>query len=199
MKIALQTLDRHANLAPKDATRLRIALREVGTIERVLTDILDWTRPAPLRPEAIDPADLVDAAVALARPELDEHRVELRLSPLPAGLFLRADVAQAGRALAELLRNAALASATGGVVDVTVRSAGPLAALEVRDHGPGLPDADRSRAFEPFFTLRARGIGLGLPLVAQIARAHGGAAELTPAPGGGLVARLLLPAATAPV
>lgn len=195
VKIALQTLERQASLAPKDSTRLRIALREVGTIERVLTDILDWTRPAPLRPEPVDPAALVDAAVALARPELDEQRVQLRLLPLPTCLALWVDPSHAARALAELLRNAALASTAGAAVDVAVRAAGPLTAFEVRDYGPGLGDVDRLRAFEPFFTLRARGIGLGLPLVAQVARAHGGAAELVPAPGGGLVGRLLLPAA----
>lgn len=50
VKIALQTLERHADLPVKDGTRLRIALREVATIDRVLSEVLDWARPAKLEP-----------------------------------------------------------------------------------------------------------------------------------------------------
>src|SRR5580658_6612032 len=64
VKIALQTLERHAALPPKDDTRLRIALREVATIERVLTDVVDWATPAQVRLESVEVREIVDGAIS---------------------------------------------------------------------------------------------------------------------------------------
>ena len=89
----------------------------------------------------------------------------------------------------------------GGGAEVMVVTTGTDALLEVADQGPGIPEANLSRVFEPFFRLEASrsrgtgGVGLGLAIARSIARAHGGEVELANRTGGGLSARLRLPLA----
>src|SRR4051812_4895715 len=72
VKIALQTVERHGDIEAKDATRLRIALREVATIEKVLTSVLDWARPGELTMMPVEVQALLDDATALIAAELAE-------------------------------------------------------------------------------------------------------------------------------
>jgi signal transduction histidine kinase len=90
------------------------------------------------------------------------------------------------RLLRNLLQNAQRYG--GGTATVALRGDGHVTRLSVTDHGPGVPDAERERVFEPFYRLPAAppgGTGLGLALVRQIARNHGGDASCEPAPSGG--------------
>ena len=86
------------------------------------------------------------------------------------------------------------AMAAGGTLRIATRREGPATGIEFKDDGPGMPVDHRDRAFEPFFTTRARGTGLGLPIVRSIIEAHHGTARLTSAPGAGTTVTLTLPA-----
>jgi two-component system sensor histidine kinase CreC len=104
------------------------------------------------------------------------------------------------RALTNLLQNAVDFSPQGGEVRVEVSSVADEVAIEVRDHGPGIPDYALDRVFEKFYSLRRpdsgrKGTGLGLSFVKEIAQLHGGAAQLRNHPDGGALARLTLPRA----
>jgi two-component system sensor histidine kinase MprB len=103
-----------------------------------------------------------------------------------------------GRAVNNLLDNAAKYSAAGGTVEVTLRGG----ALTVRDHGPGVPAAELPHIFDRFFrATNAReqtGSGLGLAIVKQVAERHGGSVGAAAAPGGGLAVTLTLPGSRAP-
>ena len=95
-----------------------------------------------------------------------------------------------GRAVNNVLDNAAAFSPPGGVVEVALRDG----VLEVRDHGPGAPEDELGQLFDRFFRGAQRraqqGSGLGLAIVRQVAEAHGATVEAANAPGGGLVVRL---------
>jgi two-component system sensor histidine kinase MprB len=99
-----------------------------------------------------------------------------------------------GRAVNNLLDNAAEHTAPGGAVEVALRDG----VLEIRDHGPGVAADELPLLFDRFFRgahARARhGSGLGLAIVRQVTEAHGGTVSATNAPDGGLVVRLALPA-----
>jgi len=100
------------------------------------------------------------------------------------------------RALRNLLENGRRYG--GGEVNVTVRADGPSALVQVCDRGPGVPEDQRTRIFEPFYRLpghaeQAGGVGLGLSLVKQIAEGHGGAVRCLPREGGGCCFELSLP------
>jgi two-component system osmolarity sensor histidine kinase EnvZ len=101
------------------------------------------------------------------------------------------------RAIANLVDNALRYA--GEPIEIEARREPDGAAIEVRDRGPGIPAAEVERMKRPFTRLDdarsgASGSGLGLAIVERVARAHGGALELLPRPGGGLVARLTLKA-----
>jgi signal transduction histidine kinase len=98
------------------------------------------------------------------------------------------------QALLGLVTNAAQAAPEGAVVTLEARRAGDEVALSVLDTGPGVIEADRERIFEPFYSTRKDGHGLGLAVVRQIARAHGAAVWVGDNPGGGACFSILLPA-----
>jgi two-component system sensor histidine kinase HydH len=198
VKIALQTLERHAALPPKDDTRLRIALREVATIERVLTDVVDWARPPEMRLEKVEVREIVECALGRAAPTVESTGVRVETDVPPGAAAVQADRTHLSEALTELLRNAAEASQRGGVVRITVTQNERETLFTVTDEGRSLSDEDCQRAFDPFFSRRARGIGLGLPRARETAYRHGGDITLSRRLAGGARATLRLPREAAP-
>lgn len=101
------------------------------------------------------------------------------------------------RAVGNLLDNAAKFSEPAGVVEIALALDGPMAAITVRDHGPGIPEADLPHVFDRFYRAAAMrdcpGSGLGLAIVAQVAESHGGTVTAANHPGGGAVLTLRLP------
>ena len=99
------------------------------------------------------------------------------------------------QALLNLLLNALQAMPDGGVLSVRARTVGGHAELTVADTGVGMDRMTRTRAFEPFFTTRPTGTGLGLAVVREIAEAHGARVSMASRPGRGTIVRLRLPLA----
>jgi signal transduction histidine kinase len=108
----------------------------------------------------------------------------------PAQLQLDSSLVVA--ALVNLLKNAVQASPAAQRIEVRGANRERAYAIEVQDAGPGIPPESQERVFEPFFTTREKGTGLGLPLARKIARAHGGDLALESTPGRTLF-RLTLP------
>ena len=106
-------------------------------------------------------------------PQLAAQRVELK-TQIPAGQRMSADRDMLRRALLNLVLNALDAMQDGGLLSVDCRASGNEVQLEVTDSGPGIPAETQERLYEPFFTTKSGGTGLGLAVVYQIAQAHGG-------------------------
>lgn len=167
--------------------------RESDHLQRVLDDFLAFARPGSVRMRDFELAPWLRRAAA--DPVL--AGVAVALGPLPAGTALRGDPQLLERALRNLLHNAAEAHrAAGGegAVEVAVEPGddGGLT-LVVADRGRGLPAQVRERLFHPFATGRAGGVGLGLALAHRIVVLHGGRLRLDDRPGGGTLARIVLP------
>ncbi len=194
VKITLQTLERHLSLEEKDARRLAIALGQVGAIDELLTEVLDWARPLPPSIRPVQLSLLVDEALALVQPLLLEKNLRVEPPEGAEALTVLVDPSQGARALADLLRAAAEASAESGLVELSARRSGRTVQLAVQDHGPGLGAEERARAFDPFFTRQPRGLGLGLARARAIARRCQGELDLSSDPTGTL-ATLTLPGA----
>jgi signal transduction histidine kinase len=130
--------------------------------------------------EPLDLSELARAAAELYEPVAEENGFTLRLTTLP-GVHIRGNRHLLSQALANLLDNA-LKYAGGGEIEIGVCARQPLAVLEVADHGPGIPEADRETVLNRFVRLEPSrttpGNGLGLSLVRAIARRHGGAVVL---------------------
>ncbi len=169
-------------------------IQDIEDIDAIIDQFLDFARdPAGEPVEAHgDLNAIVDSIVE--RYQRRQQPVSVRLGELPP-LPLRPAGAQ--RMIVNLLENALRHSGTA--VELETRREGNAVVVSVADRGPGIPPADAQRMLQPFTRLHASrsgasGSGLGLAIVQRIAALHGGRVELLPREGGGLEARVVLPA-----
>lgn len=174
-------------------TTLDFTLAEIDRLDRVIDGVLGLARPPGPARAPLPVAALFDRAQALAHRLLTGRALTLAAHPIDA--TLDADPDLACQALLDLVANAADATPPGGAITLTAAHTPEGITLSVADTGPGVPPADRARVFEPFYTTRPHGTGLGLAVVHHIARAHGGHVTLDDNPGGGARFTLLLPSA----
>lgn len=190
---ALASLRRAAAGSDDQRILLDIVEEEAARLNRLVTDLLRFARPAKLQRAEVDLAELARAEEWRAGAE---RAVDVRVDGEPVRVM--ADASLLRVALVNLVENACQASPDGGSVTVAIdeleHDGERYARVEVRDEGVGMNDGVLGRAADPFFTTRPSGTGLGLPIVQRIVRAHGGRLELESRPGAGTTARLLLPA-----
>jgi signal transduction histidine kinase len=175
-------------------------LKQVRTLRGIVTEFSAFARPPAPVLERQDLKALVGEALRPYEPGLPPG-VELTVEASDGVPAVMADRRLLERAVVNLLENALQAVGEDGAIRVRLRSAdaGRRAEIEIEDSGAGIDAAVRERLFEPFFSTKTSGSGLGLALVKRIAEDHGGGVSLEAAPGRGTRAILWLPAgASAP-
>jgi signal transduction histidine kinase len=157
---------------------VRDALVQVARMTRIVQETLELARPPAVRPGWVEVNGLVDRAAREALSGDRAGRITLRLRLFPRPLTVWADAQLLEQGLGNILRNAAEAMAQGGSLDVetALLPGGGRDAVVVRvtDSGGGIPDHQLERLFQPFYTTKAGGTGLGLCLARKYVRAHGG-------------------------
>jgi PAS domain S-box-containing protein len=175
------------------ATLLAILEEEATRMNDIVGDLLDFARPvsAALRPEHIESivTEALDAATHdAAGPVKVERDVDPSLPAVPVD----------GRLLRQAILNVALNAvqalgARGGTLTLRMKNDRGGVLIEITDTGPGIPSEHQSRVFEPFFTTRASGTGLGLTVVKRIVDVHHGETTLQTEPGKGTTFAIRLP------
>lgn len=168
------------------------ALREIGRLEETVSDALSGIRGG-IRPGLLDLREPLRAAVESAGPSFREHGVELVPPDMPAPLEAQGDAGALEQLFLNLLTNAAQAMEPGGKASVKATRSQDEIRIDVVDEGRGVPEELVERVFDPLFTTKAHGTGLGLTVARRIATAHGGTLTLANRPEGGTLARLRLP------
>jgi two-component system sensor histidine kinase KdpD len=183
--------------------RAAIIELEADRLNRFVADILDLSRikagATALSLEPNEAEDLVGATLQQMPGALNGREIRVTMDPDEPPLIGRFDLSQTVRILVNLLQNALKYSPGGTPVELTVRRQGQFIAFSVVDRGPGVPQAQRERIFEPFYrppggAPDVGGAGLGLPIARGLAEAQGASLTYTTRDGGGSVFTLLLPA-----
>ena len=177
-------------LAPDTPERQKAdrVVGEAKRLEELTADLLGFVRSKQLDRQQADPR----AVLAAAAEEVDGDRIDLATDNAPPTWPLDPHLMQ--QALTNLLRNAIQASPDGERAEATLTQEDGNLVIQIRDHGEGVPEQDRDRIFEPFYTTRTRGTGLGLAVARRIVALHGGTITATDHPEGGAVFEVALPA-----
>jgi two-component system, NtrC family, sensor histidine kinase HydH len=166
---------------------------EVDRTNALVTRFLDFARPLALRLEKTEITEVIDEAVAEVEkysPTLDVS-IYKNYSPDIAPILIDRQLIE--RVLYNLLLNAAQASPPQGSVTVKTRQLDDTVEISVIDRGTGIAPKDRESIFNPFFTTKSSGVGLGLAIVSKIVDEHGGQITVESEPGAGSVFHVLLP------
>lgn len=161
-------------------------------LEALVNDLLTFAREERGERSPTDLAKLIEECVDLIREEAAAQGVAVEIaanSPLPAPVVADRIV----QLLLNLLKNALQAMPQGGLLKVSLQQSGRSALIRVSDSGEGIAPQELARVFEPFWTSRASGTGLGLALCRKVAEEHGGELTLASEPGHGTVCTLTLP------
>jgi len=185
--------------APRDRRthkRLATVEAEVRRLQKILDEFLSFARaPEP----HLQPADLdqrLQQVIDFHAPAMQERGISLRFYPGRLGpVPIDWDHLQA--AIVNLLRNAAEAMPDGGQVLVSTAREGDEVLVRVLDTGAGIPPDVQPRIFDPYFSTKKTGTGLGLPTVRRVVEEHGGSLTFTSEPGKGTQFTLRLPARAA--
>ena len=197
MRIAVDQLERTVGRADglsagRSETAIQVLAAETDRLDRLAKEFADFGRlPEGPRSEV----DLVELLEELGRTGVP-NGVNVRLTTHDGRRTVLGHYEPLRRAFANLYRNAAEAMHGHGAIDVTVTGDGSGLAVTIADHGPGIPAELRQRVFEPYFTTKDDGTGLGLALVRITFEAHRGTISVGETPGGGATFAIVFPAAS---
>ncbi|HEX2639847.1 MAG TPA: HAMP domain-containing sensor histidine kinase, partial [Pyrinomonadaceae bacterium] len=150
-----------------------IATAEAKRLETLTTDFLDFARMKQPDLRQVTAKDNLDYIAALAKAKLSEKDLTLVVR-CDESLVVTMDPTQMQQAMLNLLMNAVNATPSGGQIIMGAEKRESESVLFVENSGENIPDEITTKIFEPFFTNGVKGTGLGLPIVRNIARAHGG-------------------------
>ena len=174
-------------------------LREVSRLNTIIQDLLTATRPRLLTLGPVSVADVASRALRTLAPTVPEGKVQIRLEDADNWPKVLADTDQLLQVMLNLVQNAVQAIDDRGEVVIRARAVGnpPGSRVEivVEDDGAGIEAEHVAHLFEPFYTTRPKGTGLGLFVAHGIVQRHGGSIEVETEPGQGTRFRVILPAA----
>lgn len=198
LTIHLQLLERRLRKLP-EAERaqftqpLSVAQEEIKRLDSIVTQFLRAIRPAPLQRAPQDLNSLVRDAADFLAPELKSRNVLLELDLAPGLPVLDVDQDQLKQAFYNIIKNASEAMKQGGLLKIRTGADTEWVTVTFADTGGGMTQEAMARVFEPYFTTKKGGSGLGLMITQRIVRAHGGEVVLESDPGRGLRLSIRIP------
>ena len=192
---------RAAHTAAADATEigkkleqyLEVAKGEIHRLDYIVTQFLGAIRPAPVQLKIASLNDVAVKTLELLRPEIENRGITVKTKLARSLTSTPIDATQLQQVLVNLMKNASQAMTTGGTLTLQTGENSDGVWVSVTDTGGGIPQEQINRIFEPFYTTKKKGSGLGLMIVQRIVRAHNGKIELESNVGRGTTFRIWLP------
>ena len=182
-----------SDISAKLEKYVNVAKGEVGRLDYIVTQFLQAIRPARPNSKKNSLNDIVEETIELLRPEFNNRGQSLKLElveDLPLAFF---DIGQIKQSLINLMKNSMQAMSTGGELMIKTGEAGDGIWVSLTDTGCGIPQEQIKQIFEPYYTTKEKGSGLGLMIVQRIVRDHDGRLELTSHGSKGATFRIWLP------
>ena len=184
-----------ASQTPDGELRDRLAnivLKESGRLNAILRDFLEYARPAPLARAPVNICETIDEVLVLLEHRATPGTVKV-VRDLPPSLQWEVDPQQFRQAIWNLCLNAVQAMPDGGELRVGAGVVDEQLVVRIEDSGDGIGGSDVAHVFEPFFSTKPGGTGLGLALVHRVLKDHGGEVDVDSTPGGGSTFTLRIP------
>ncbi len=179
----------------KDREKLDIVLQETGRLEKMVKDMLDFSRPLELRKSLENACGMVKETLSIVNSAAEAKEVSLEAHLRQCDKPVPMDGWRIKQVLINLIMNAIQASPKGEIVVINLNREKREVIFDVVDCGSGISPDQRSEIFSPFFTTKKEGTGLGLSIVKKIVDAHKGRIEVLDNPGAGVTFRVVLPIA----
>ncbi|MDP2247370.1 MAG: ATP-binding protein, partial [Nitrosomonadales bacterium] len=192
LRSSAQVLLREPSLTQEGREVCGFIISETERLNKLVSTLIESARPRLPEFSPTNLSELTQQAVAMLRTQADKKSIGLACETEP-DVMTACDQEQIMQVLLNLLLNAIQILDEGGMIQVSVKQLAEQVELKVADNGPGIPAELRSQVFDPFFTKRAGGIGLGLAVVRQIVNAHHGEISVGESAMHGAEFRVLLP------
>lgn len=192
-KMSIQDLLKSLSLAGYDKRRLEILAKEVARVDRLVTEMLDFAKPIKFtfRPVSIWP--LIDDCLEVVDAKIREKKVKIRKSLAAEAPITLLDRERMEQAVTNVLLNSVEAVADGGRIMISAMSSEDNLRIEISDNGGGINEEDLPYIFDPFFSTKRKGTGLGLANARKVIEAHGGTIGAQPLASGGTCISISIP------
>jgi len=198
VKMRLFSLDRSLDLSPIQKDDFAVISEEIGHIDTIIQHFIEFARPPKLKVQKVSPSEVLNVVLQLLEHRLKSYEVDIELHRERPLTEIQADPEQLKEVLVNLIVNACEAMEKGGSIRIReeesfVASLGRVVVVRLADSGPGIPDSINDQIFQPFFTTKEEGSGLGLSIAARIVAEHGGWLDFTSNEGEGVTFVMTLP------
>ena len=170
-----------------------LAQTELDRLMTTVQRMLDFYRPGAVAPKEVDVQDILNYVLNLMSKQLEKHNIQIKLDISNTLPTIVAVDSQLQQVLINLILNSFDAMPDGGILRISARKVSGGVEILLQDSGPGIADDRLPHVFEPFFSTKDGGTGLGLTVSYNIITAHGGILEILPASDSGACFRIFLP------
>jgi signal transduction histidine kinase len=170
---------------------------EVERLKRLVNDLLNYGRPPRLAVENVDIGKLIAETIAMIQPQAVEQGVQVTVEESEPGIEARGDRERLRSCLSNLAINALQAMPGGGKLSARIAKSNGVIEVTVSDTGVGISEESLTKIFEPYFSTKQTGFGLGLAVTKAIVEEHQGSIAVTSQQGLGTTFTVTLPAARA--
>jgi PAS domain S-box-containing protein len=182
IKMNIRILSKREGLSSNDRRRLEIANFEIDHLEKILQDIFDYSKVFQLSLSKEDVNEVLEKSLLMVQDRLEERKIVLSKHYHPRLPRITLDLVRMMQVFTNLLLNAIQAMDTGGKLKLSTRverkPEGKFLKISFVDDGVGMSAAQRSSIFDPFYTTKSDGTGLGLTIVKKVVEQHGGKIEV---------------------